>query len=569
MTMSVSGSRSRNMPMAALWVTLGLVLLAVAWLIPVNLKSVTPPLLREAGRSTPSVAAFGEQLVDSEKLGSAQLVLAAARLVDDKGSAALDRSIRDISVRRPEWVVWGGWDPFLDPLIKQNEALGRKESTPVLNFFIAEKARRSLETFLSNSRSLGVQSILRMRDVEGTTRFVPARKAGGQTLDAVILLTALLYQSENLSAPLQRELRGLAEMADRQKQLGELETFFTDLLSLGKRLNWIQLCELMRKTDSTKTAGEFAHLSRVAPDNLPIIYTAALFSDSADKVASYLIKYGKTGLEDLRLALAQGQGAVRLLLQYQQPLNRGAAPSVGAVAQFALLNPKIALVLKYLGFLLGAFGLFRGLEFTLRSDAVSEAPLRLKSGALSVLIASFLVLITEPFLIQATPASEFKLKLNLPVLVSVAEAHNQTPSASPPAMDNKTLLSIAFFAALQVGMYIFCLLKIREISRQPVSPMVKLRLMENEENLFDGGLYIGIGGTAAALVFQVLGLIQSNLLAAYSSNLFGIVCVALIKIRSVRPYKRLLILESQAVSVGTTFAPAPVAPAKPAASTVA
>ncbi len=562
--MSVSGSRSRNMPMAVLWLTAGLALLAGAWLVPVNLKSVTPALLREAGKSTPSVAAFGEQLIDSEKLGSAQLVLAAARLVDDKGAAALDRSIRDMSARRPEWVVWGGWDPFLDPLIKQNEAVGRKESTPVLNFFIAEKARRSLEVFLSNSRSLGVQSILRMREIEGTTRFVPAKKAGGQTLDAVILLTALLYQSENLSGPLQRELRGLADAADRQKQLGELETFFTDLLSLGKRLNWIQLCELMRKTDSTKTAGEFAHLSRVALDNLPIIYTAALFSDSADKVASYLIKYGKAGLEDLRLALAQGQGAVRLLLQHQLPLNRGAAPSVGAVAQFALFNPKIALAFKYLGFLLGAFCLFRGLEFTLRSDAASEAPFRLKSGALAVLIASFLVLVTEPFLLKATPASEFKLKLNLPVLVSVADAANQPPPASPPAMDNSTLLSIGFFAALQIGMYILCLLKIREISRQPVSPMVKLRLMENEENLFDGGLYIGIGGTATALVFQVLGLIQSNLLAAYSSNLFGIVCVALIKIRNVRPYKRQLILESQAVSTGSVIAPGV---AKPVATT--
>src|SRR5687767_12759788 len=110
MTMSVSGKPSRNMPMAVLWLTVGMLLLAGAWLVPVNLKSVTPALMREAGRSTPSVAAFGEQLIESEKLGSAQLVLAAARLVDDKGAAALDRSIRDVSTRRPEWVVWGGWD---------------------------------------------------------------------------------------------------------------------------------------------------------------------------------------------------------------------------------------------------------------------------------------------------------------------------------------------------------------------------------------------------------------------------------------------------------------------------
>ena len=112
-------------------------------------------------------------------------------------------------------------------------------------------------------------------------------------------------------------------------------------------------------------------------------------------------------------------------------------------------------------------------------------------------------------------------------------------------MDSSTLLSIGLFAALQIAMYFTCLMKIRDVARQSVPPIVKLRLMDNEENLFDGGLYVGIGGTATALVLQVLGVIEPNLLAAYSSNLFGIVCVALVKIRHVRPYKRMLILESQ------------------------
>ena len=93
-------------------------------------------------------------------------------------------------------------------------------------------------------------------------------------------------------------------------------------------------------------------------------------------------------------------------------------------------------------------------------------------------------------------------------------------------------------------MYVSCLLKIAEIDRQTLVATAKLRLMENEENLFDGGLYLGIAGTATALVLQVLGVIDANLLAAYSSNLFGIVCVALVKIRHVRPYKRKLIVES-------------------------
>jgi hypothetical protein len=94
-------------------------------------------------------------------------------------------------------------------------------------------------------------------------------------------------------------------------------------------------------------------------------------------------------------------------------------------------------------------------------------------------------------------------------------------------------------------MYLICLLKIREVARSALHPLLKLKLMENEENLFDGGLYLGIAGTATALVLQVLNIIQPNLLAAYSSNLFGIICVALVKIRHVRPYKRTLILESQ------------------------
>jgi len=120
-------------------------------------------------------------------------------------------------------------------------------------------------------------------------------------------------------------------------------------------------------------------------------------------------------------------------------------------------------------------------------------------------------------------------------------------------METSTLVSIGIFAVLQVVMYMTCLRKIREIETQDATPLLKLRLMENEENLFDSGLYVGMMGTAAALVLQVLGVIEPNLLAAYSSNLFGIVCVALVKIRHVRGYKRRLILDAQKVT------PAPAA----------
>jgi hypothetical protein len=389
-----------------------------------------------------------------------------------------------------------------------------------------------------------------VREVEQAERFVPANQPGGQTLDAVVLLSALLYQGEHLSVPLQRELRELADNAVRANSLGELEPVFIDLLSLGKRLDWIQLGSLLRITSGVKTVGEFAQLARVTPDDLPFIYTAALFVDSADRVASYLLEYGRAGMEDLKLALTLGQGATEQLLARQVPVNHQPTPSFGPVTLMALLYPKLALVAKYLGFLLGAFCLFRGLDRLLFDDegsGDSSVP-RVKSGILATLTAALLVLGSEPFLLKIPAPSEFQLKLTIPVLANISDPATLTPTAPTLTMDISTLLTIGLFALLQVGMYLFCLAKMREIDRQEVPSLLKLRLMENEENLFDGGLYIGIAGTATALVLQVLGVIEPNLLAAYSSNLFGICCVALVKIRHVRPYKRRLILEGQSES---------------------
>jgi hypothetical protein len=207
----------------------------------------------------------------------------------------------------------------------------------------------------------------------------------------------------------------------------------------------------------------------------------------------------------------------------------------------------VALVVKWLGFLVGAFLVLRGLDRAYFSTDAELGPAlpHLQGGVLALLLAGLLVLATEPYLLRAAPPSEFQLRFTMPVLVTFSELPPAAPVKSSLTMDTSTLLSIGFFAILQVGMYLICLIKIRDISRLALPPLLKLKLMENEENLFDGGLYVGIGGTATALVLQVLGVIEPNLLAAYSSNLFGITCVALVKIRSVRPYKRTLILESQ------------------------
>ncbi len=541
-------------PSAPLWLgglLLGAGLLLAAWLLPANVKSLNPALLREAGRGTPGATRLARDLVELDKPGPAALVHEAARIVADPDADAFGAVLDDYRRRHRDLVPWGGWDAALEPLLAGRNAASPAESTPVLRFLAAGAARDSLRAYLAVSRLPGVQAVLRTAQVEQTRRFVPARRPGGQPLDAVILLTAYLWQREHLSAPLQREVRALAEAAVASGHLGALEDFYLDLLTLGKRLDWIQLADLLRTATGTGTVAQFAHLARVAPEHLPVIYTAALMNRSADAVARYLVTFGRPGAEHLRLALSFGEGAVRQLVARQAPVVAGSGPEFEFGAAFVLRNPELALSLKYAAFLAGAFLLLRSVDARVLRvvGAARRAFLpRMGSGLLAAVLTFLFFVFSEPFLLKAAAAPDYQVRLAIPILGQTAAPAAPAAASSVTTMDTSTLLSILAFLLLQVGMYVICLFKVAEIDRQPLSPLLKLKLMENEENLFDGGLYIGIAGTATALVLQVLGLIEANLLAAYSSNLFGIVCVALVKIRHVRPYKRRLILEGQAAA---------------------
>ncbi|MBL9213873.1 MAG: hypothetical protein JNG83_00205 [Opitutaceae bacterium] len=547
MLLSASSTGQRSL-VWQLWLALGLGLLAVAWLMPVNVKSLNTALLREAGRDTPSVSGFGRSLLELDKPGPAALVLEAARKVGDPGAGALGIIFDSFAGQHRDMMPWGGWDVALEPLLVGRNAASPADSQPVLSFMVTQQARDNLRRYLSVSRLPAVQTLLKTSQLVTTQRFVPAGRPGGQPLDAVILLTAYLWQTEHLSASLQREVRALAETAVATGNMGELEDFYLDILTLGRRLNWVQISELLRTTGSLATVGQFAHLTRVAPEHLPVIYTAALMARSADGVARYLITFGHPGADNLQLALAHGEGAVNQLVQRQAPVTRAAGPEFQFGAGFTLRHPELALLLKYASFLGGIFLLLRAVDLRLFSTVESMLrggfP-RMGSGLIALILTFIFFVFSEPFLLNAAPVSDYRIKLTIPVIGAVAPPPAGQESTPSTAMDISTILSITAFAALQVGMYVICLLKISEIARLAAPAAVKLRLMENEENLFDGGLYIGIAGTATALVLQVLGIIDANLLAAYSSNLFGIVCVALVKIRHVRPYKRQLIIEVQ------------------------
>ena len=102
----------------------------------------------------------------------------------------------------------------------------------------------------------------------------------------------------------------------------------------------------------------------------------------------------------------------------------------------------------------------------------------MQAGVLAIIFALLLVVVSEPFLLQAAPLSEFRLRL--PVLVLSPETPAAPHSEPTKTMPTSTFLTIGIFAALQIAVYLACLLKIREVSRHPVSPLVKtgkLRLL--------------------------------------------------------------------------------------------
>jgi len=543
----------------------GLVMMVLAWAVPGHLASVAPALLVRAGQGTPTLVELGRAQLERGLPGPAALLLTGARAaVKDEANkprahaeAELDafaRELAEFQAREPELAIWGGADPFLEPLRRTavSEGKGAPASRPVVDFLVTARAREALRGFLANSRLAAVRETLTVREVPRTGIFVPANRPGGQTLEALLLLAALLQQGEHLNPAFAREWREAGRVAAARGELGALEPTLIDLLALGRRLDWRQLTEVAGGVETRETWAELGALARAGGEPFAIVLAASLTEQSTERVLRYRAAHPDVADTDLRLALASGRGALRLLLDRGVPVNRQpAAPVPGAVAGLALLYPGAALALKLALFAAGAYLLGGGRLFRIGARApgalVTTAPDPFNGRASLIALAATVIFLaaTEPFNRAPSVPPEGMLRLAVPVLGSVLDPASLTHVPPTLSINMNTLISIAFFAALQIGMYWICLTKIREIAAGDLPSLVKLRLMENEENLFDGGLYIGIGGTATALVLQVLGVIEPNLLAAYSSNLFGITCVAFVKIRLVRPYKTKLILAAQ------------------------
>lgn len=539
----------------------GLVLLGLGWLVPAQVRSTPPVVLAAAARDTPSLIQLGEDLLREGRPGSAGLVAQAAEGLDLPGAAGLKRRVLERKEESIDLKVFGQWEPLLDQVFTAEQAQAAAEREGFVSQMLRPEIRHSAARLLANSRNPSVQRILETRGVTEWRQFMPVGSAAGQPLEAVILTTALLAQASQFSAGVANSLDAAVAEALAEGRAARLELFYLDLLTLGRRLPWSGLVDLTRRVDDLDGFSLVRHALQNSEAGLPLVYAAGMATGDPAAVAGYLHEYGRDAVEGLRLAAAEGTGAIRLLVKRNVPVSgleadRRPPPEWwhGLTARLAPLAadlPLVALLLRYAFFLGAAASLMavldRLLGFSYSSIRGTFSPTKagIFRGSGTLLGGLVLFTLSEPFLFQPASMPEFQVRLVLPVLAEATPETAAETASLIPAVEITTILTITFFLLIQCLVYMVCLLKIREIDQSGAPSLVKLKLMENEDNLFDTGLYVGIAGTCISLVLQVLGFIEANLLAAYSSNLFGIMCVAIVKIRHVRPYKCQLIMESQ------------------------
>lgn len=544
---------------------IGLMLLLTGWLVPAHLRAVDVSVLQEAGRKTPALAAQGLALANQNNLGAARLLLRAGRDAQAPGLAKLALAVTNLSSRTPRLEIMGAPEPRLGSL-----ALIVREMLPDSTNFVAgqpftelvvrlENRDRVLKLLQGSSRPV-VQELLWCRSLTNTVIFPPASSSSGQAFDAAVAVTGLLLDSGRLGAGLSNSVMNLARQANTGGHPQPLEQVLLDTMSLGQRFNWGQLVVLLGQVEDPETLRFLAHVIRRADGQMPSVFAAVAATGRPDLVARYLMNYSRDGYEELGASLRYGVGGVKELVSRNQRLYRSNLLSevvkydpFGAVhyffASYAWLMPWFTLGIKWFFYLAGGFMFAAAFHYGKRAATELEAPLQVRGFHFArefLFSLGFLVvmlLLTEPFIAHDSQKIEYPFRLRLPAVGSAVAAGTTVTTAK--IMNQLSLLTLLLFFVLQGLIYTACLVKLAEIRRQKIGPRMKLKLLENEDHLFDAGLYLGFVGTIISLILVSLGVIKPSLMAAYSSTSFGIIFVSVFKIFHLRPVKRNLILEAE------------------------
>jgi len=520
-------------------------------LVPVHLRAVEESVLQAAGRNTPSVVSEGLALGGAKKLGAAQLLLKAAEREQLPGRDKLRDSVGNLTRQHPRWEVWGGPEPRFESVFEPDKRLPESGWQSFTEYVIRQPNRHRVLAMMDASTDPVVRQLVQFREITNTVLFSPSRSASGQALDAAIAIAGLLTEGRHLSPGLSKTLFAEVIEANAGGKTEPLENVLLDLLSLGQRFNWGQLVGFVGRIQDAETLRLLVNLVRRDEQDAPVIFAAVQLSGDPAGVARYLVNFGGSGMKDLGLSLRYGTGGVKeLLARGQQVYTSRWSQHLALEAGVSM--PWLGLAAKWLLYLGAGFLLAAALHFARPAVSPLEEPLQVRGFHLArefLFSLGFLLvvlLLTEPFLSQESQRVVFPFRFRLPTLGSMVPGASATHPVNSSIMNKLVLLTLLLFFVLQALLYTASLVKLAEIRRQRVPPKTKLRLLENEDHLFDAGLYLGFVGTIISLILVSLGVIKPSLMAAYSSTSFGIIFVSFFKVINLRPVRRKLVLESEA-----------------------
>jgi hypothetical protein len=361
------------------------------------------------------------------------------------------------------------------------------------------------------------------------------------------------------------DLAAMVRMRNRpvSVSIGEIKQF-------RREINFLPLAERVEaRKELTKLEQEGEIIRKDFESELRIIYAATLLSGDPTGVHRFIESYpvyekdgdqeaAVAALKDLRTAMFHGQGALQHLLDQNKPIHEdgilesAVSPVFPVIGGFLLtylshgyrdlaIFCKIALIVTSFFFLLLFLSNILPRPSYLRAN--SHFFLRW-SRRLSVSIVWGLlsILVLEPSLLQSPRGQVSVAGFDFALANLLAYANEE--SMADQNLTVVTAIIAGVFLLIQVAIFMICLSRISQVKNEELKPGLKLDLLDNEENLFDLGLYIGLGGTVLSLILLlVLDVKQDALIGAYTSTLFGILFVAALKIFVVRPYRNHLLVK--------------------------
>ncbi len=538
----------------------------LSWLgicIPVHFRAVAPELLVRAGQEGRSPEDYAADYILSGKVGPLRL-LWENRIASPQGTER--QKMADLVARSPILNITGGSSPFFEAVL--TGARLRPDSSFHVNLgevMVLRSVRAEALARLSESGNSAVQALLRSRDLAGWKVLMPVESEAGAPLDSAILTLAMLAETDALRPSFARVLPGIADGAARGDAMDQsrLENVLLAVLSLSRRMDWTTLVEMTRRTDSPEDLCDAASRIASSPDDLATFFAATVYADDYAKVSGYVENLPPgDGIAALRLAVNLGPGALgvltrhgeglytppRLMRFFDRNLTALRPDSFAGAAlhhRAAALVVKIAILFASGYFLTMAvfdawFGVCRlGRDFSHCRRCLVFSGNVFAAGAFTIVLWMFL----EPNLLRFTTERPARAVFELGHAFASTQQAMQAMNAN--SLDQASILSLLFFFMVQLAVYVFCVMRLARIRATPVPPETRLKLLENEDYLFDLGLYIGLFGTVGSLLMLAMNVIQASLVAAYSSTLFGILFTALLKVVNLRTYRRGLILEIQ------------------------